>query len=201
MSPHAETHARPAGASRVALALALALAVAGTAHARSSDRNQPMDLKSDRSSCGVDDTGACEFAGNVLITQGTLNISAARATMHRNDGDVSRVVLTGSPVILRQQMDDGTPMTSRAAQVDYDLRSEVVVFTGDVSIRQPRGTLSGERIVYNLQTGRVEGGGEGAGRVHMRILPRGGGGAPDATPEETPAEPLGEAQDDTQGEG
>ena len=77
----------------------------------------------------------------------------------------------------------------------------MVVFTVDVSIRQPRGTLSGERIVYNLQTGRVEGGGEGAGRVHMRILPRGGGGAPDATPEETPAEPLGEAQDDTQGEG
>ena len=120
--------------------------------------------------------------------------------MHRNDGDVSRVVLTGSPVILRQQMDDGTPMTSRAAQVDYDLRSEVVVFTGDVSIRQPRGTLSGERIVYNLQTGRVEGGGEGAGRVHMRILPR-GGGTPDPTPEEAPAEPQGEAQDDTQGEG
>ena len=76
----------------------------------------------------------------------------------------------------------------------------MVVFTVDVSIRQPRGTLIGERIVYNLQTGRVEGGGEGAGRVHMRILPR-GGGTPDPTPEEAPAEPQGEAQDDTQGEG
>ena len=202
MSPHAETHARPAGASRVALALALALAVAGTAHARSSDRNQPMDLKSDRSSCGVDDTGACEFAGNVLITQGTLNISAARATMHRNDGDVSRAVLTGSPVILRQEMDDGTPMTARAAQVDYDLRSEVVVFTGGVNIEQPRGTLSGERVVYNLLTGRVEGGGEGAGRVRMRILPRGGTQPADKPAGEAATEPAsGDAQDDTQGEG
>ena len=179
-----------------AILLGLGLAATGDAGARSSDRNQPMDLKSDRSSCGVDDIGACEFTGNVLITQGTLNISAARATMHRNDGDISRVVLTGSPVILRQQMDDGTPMTSRAAQVDYDLRSEVVVFTGDVSVQQPRGTLSGERVVYNLQSGRVEGGGEGAGRVHMRILPRGGSQAA-----EPAAEPTTEAQGDTQGEG
>lgn len=172
----------PAAALWLAVCLA---AVPGVADARTSDRNQPMDLKSDRSSCGVDDTGACTFTGNVVITQGTLRISAAEATMHRNDGDVSRVVLTGSPVILRQQMDDGTPMTSRAAQVDYDLRSEVVVFSGSVSIEQPRGTLSGDRIVYSLQTGRVEGGGEGRGRVHMRILPRGTPAA--ETPAQEPA--------------
>lgn len=171
-----------------ALALAVGLGVglsAGVADARSSDRNQPMDLASDRSNCGVDDTGACEFTGNVQISQGTLEISAAQATLHRVDGDVSRAMLTGSPVILRQQMDDGTPMTARAANVDYNLRTEVVVFTGDVRIEQPRGTLSGERVVYNLQTGRVEGGGEGAGRVRMRILPR-GTQAPE-TPEAPPA--------------
>ncbi|HET8818029.1 MAG TPA: lipopolysaccharide transport periplasmic protein LptA [Xanthomonadaceae bacterium] len=180
-----------------AFVLALGLAAASDAGARSSDRNQPMDLVSDRSSCGVDGTGACEFSGNVQISQGTLRISAAQATLHRVDGDISRVVLTGSPVILRQEMDDGTPMTARAAQVDYDLRSEVVVFTGGVNIEQPRGTLSGERVVYNLQTGQVEGGGEGAGRVRMRILPRGG-----TEPAGEPAtEPAAGAQDDTQGEG
>ena len=203
MSPLADSPIagkRIAGFLAAALALVLGPLAADDAHARSSDRNQPMDLKSDRSSCGVDGTGACEFAGNVQITQGTLKISAARATLHRNDGDVSRVVLTGSPVILRQQMDDGTPMTSRAAQVDYDLRSEVVVFSGDVSIQQPRGSLDGERIVYNLQSGRVEGGGEGAGRVHMRILPRGGNAPAADTPDEAPDD-TSEAQDDAQGEG
>ena len=185
-----------------ALALALGLAATGDAGARSSDRNQPMDLQSNHSSCGVDDTGACTFTGNVEISQGTLRISAAQATLYRVDGDVSRAVLTGSPVILRQEMDDGTPMTARAAQVDYDLRSEVVVFTGGVNIEQPRGTLSGERVVYNLLTGRVEGGGEGAGRVRMRILPRGGTQPADKPAGEAATEPAsGDAQDDTQGEG
>lgn len=181
-----------------ALVLGIGLAATGDAGARSSDRNQPMDLQSDQSSCGVDDTGACTFTGNVEISQGTLRISAAQATLHRVDGDVSRAVLTGSPVILRQELDDGTPMTARAAQVDYDLRSEVVVFTGGVNIEQPRGTLSGERVVYNMITGQIEGGGEGAGRVRMRILPRGGTQPAD----EPAAEPAsGDAQDDTQGEG
>ena len=197
MSQTVDTSARVLAAAFALGACLLAAPV--VADARTADRNQPMDLKSDRSSCGVDDTGACQFSGDVLITQGTLRISAAQATMHRNDGDVSRVVLTGSPVILRQQMDDGTPMTSRAAQVDYDLRSEVVVFSGDVSIEQPRGTLSGDRIVYNLQTGRVEGGGEGRGRVHMRILPR--GGTTGSAPAKTPAAQDEGAQDDAQGEG
>src|SRR5690606_4514451 len=161
------------------LGMAAMLAFPGDSLARSSDRNQEMVLESDRSDCGTDDTGTCEFTGNVRIRQGTLRIEAARATLHRQDGDVSRAVLSGAPVVLRQEMDDGTPLNARSAQIDYNLRTEVVVFTGGDSIEQPRGTLSGERVVYNLQSGRVEGGGEGAGRVRMRILPRGGS---DATP-------------------
>ena len=65
--------------------------------------------------------------------------------------------------------------------------------TGDVRIEQPRGTLRGERVVYNLQTGRVESGGEGSGRVRMRILPR---NTQDAAPAQ-PAKPAAaDARDD-----
>ena len=80
-------------------------------------------------------------------------------------------MLTGSPVVLKQQMDDGTPMTAHASNVDYNLATDVVIFTGDVLIQQPRGTMSGQRIVYNLKTGSVDSGGEGK-RVKMRIMPR-----------------------------
>ena len=36
----------------------------------------------------------------------------------------------------------------------------------------PRGSLSGQRVVYNMKTGDVTSGGQGNGRVKMRILPR-----------------------------
>ena len=81
--------------------------------------------------------------------------------------------VTGAPVTLKQQMDDGTPMTASANKIDYDLKTEVVVFTGKVDIQQPRGNLSGERVVYNMRTQQVTGGGQGAGRVKMRIMPKG----------------------------
>ena len=170
------------------LLLAAALvACAGTAHARTSDRNPPMDTESAQSDCLLTDSGKCVMTGNVQITQGSLHIDAAKAVIYRDGGDISRAVLTGGPVVLKQQMDDGTPMTAHASNVDYNLRTEIVVFTGNVQLDQPRGSMSGQRVVYNLKTGAIDSGGEGNGRVKMRILPKNVAPAPATTPAPAPA--------------
>ena len=153
--------------------LAIALVATGAAHARSSDRNKPMDIDAGRQEGTLDDSSPTILSGGVHITQGTLDIQSSTATISTRNGDPSRAVLTGAPVVLKQQMDDGTPMTARASQVDYDLSTETVVFTGNVVIDQPRGSMSGQRVVYNMKTGRVDSGGQGNGRVKMRILPKG----------------------------
>jgi len=144
----------------------------GAAHARSSDRTKPMDIDAGRQEGTLDDSSPTILSGGVHITQGTLDIQSSTATISTRNGDPSRAVLTGAPVVLKQQMDDGTPMTARASQVDYDLSTETVVFTGSVVIDQPRGSMSGQRVVYNMKTGRVDSGGQGNGRVKMRILPK-----------------------------
>ena len=154
--------------------------------ARTSDRNQPMDAESNQNSCILSDSGQCVMTGNVQITQGSLHIDAAKAVIYRDGGDISRAVLTGGPVVLKQQMDDGTPMTAHASNVDYNLRTETVVFTGDVQLDQPRGSMSGQRVVYNLKTGAIDSGGTGNGRVKMRILPK--NVAPAAAPAPVPAD-------------
>lgn len=164
----------------LAVALAACLAGAATpAGAKSSDRNQPMDIDAGAQEGTLDDRAPTVLSGGVVITQGTLDIRSSRAEIHSKDGDVSRAVLTGGPVVLKQQMDDGTPMTARASKVDYNMQTEIVVFSGNVSIQQPRGTMSGERVVYNLRTGQVNSGGEGNGRVKMRIQPKSTGAAQD----------------------
>lgn len=153
---------------------------AGTVHARSSDRNQPMDIDAGHSNGSMDDSVPTVLSGGVVITQGSLDVRSNSATISTRNGDPSRALLVGSPVVLKQQMDDGTPMTARANKVDYDLSTEVVVFTGNVRIEQPRGNMSGERIVYNMKTSRVESGGAGNGRVKMRINPKNAAPAPAA---------------------
>lgn len=160
--------------------LAALLLAAAPALARQSDRNQPMDIEAGHADHSVDGTAPTVLSGGVNITQGTLHARADRAEVSVRGGDPSRVVLIGSPATLRQQMDDGTPMDAVATRMDYDITREVMVLTGNVRIEQPRGTLAGERVVYNMLTGQVTSGGQDSGRVRMRIMPR---NAPRATDE------------------
>lgn len=159
-------------ASLLALSMVAASVAPTTVLARSSDRSKPMDIDAGASDYSLDDSRPTVLSGGVIITQGTLDIRSNRADITQRNGEAVRAVLTGSPVKLTQQLDDGTNMSAVASKVDYDLRSEVVVFTGNVSIQQPRGTLSGGRVVYNMKTGQVTSGGQGAGRVKMRIQPK-----------------------------
>lgn len=170
MSPD-RRHRRSGVRVLAAVAAAAMLAAAAAAGARSSDRNKPMDIYAGRQSGTFSGDSVNTLSGGVRITQGTLEITSQGAKITLSDGEPVRAVFTGA-VVLKQQMDDGTPMTAKASNVDYNLTNEVVVFTGNVSITQPRGTMSGDRVVYNLETGSVESGGEGSGRVHMRILPQ-----------------------------
>ena len=153
----------------------LAIACAAPAWAKSTDRSQPMDIDSSSMDCSVEDTGGpCVFTGNVHIVQGTLDIRASKADVRRGGDDIQKVILTGGPVRLKQQLDSGGAIDASARNVDYDLRTETVVFTGNVELVQPgRGTMSGARITYNMRTGQVQGAGSPTGgQIRTRILPK-----------------------------
>lgn len=139
--------------------------------AKSGDRNQPMDISADRTDALLGDDSVSTLEGNVRIRQGSLEVDAARAEVHRAAGDINRIVLTGSPASLRQVSDAGEPMDATANRIVYLLADESMMLTGNVVVSQPRGTLRGETIKYDINTGRLDGGGDGA-RVSMRILPK-----------------------------
>ena len=173
--------ALPTTAGMLLAAVVAALPVA-VALARSSDRQQPMDIEAGHQVGTLSGDSVNRLTGGVHITQGSLDITSSSATITLADGDPTRAVFTGGPVALKQELDDGTPMSARADNVDYNLKTEVVVFTGNVTIDNQRGTLSGQRVVYNLKTGNVESGGAGSGKVKVCILPKSarpaqGGGA------------------------
>jgi lipopolysaccharide export system protein LptA len=153
----------------ITLALGLTLAVA--AQAKTTDRNAPMDISADKTDAVLTDDSDSTLTGNVLITQGSMQITADRAVIHRRGGEITEVELTGAPATLKQVADNGEPMNARAGRIVYTLSADVVVLTSSVVIEQPRGNLRGETIKYDLKTGRLDGGGDGS-RVQMRILPK-----------------------------
>lgn len=139
--------------------------------AKSTDRDQPMDITADTTSATVADDGDAVLTGNVVITQGTMQITADRAVIKRVAGDISEVVLNGGPATLKQVNDNGETMDARAQQIVYTLGNDMMLLTGNVVVTQPRGNLTGETIKYNLKSGQLDGGGDGK-RVSMRILPK-----------------------------
>lgn len=175
--------------------VAVAMAASPLAMARKSDRNKPMDINAGKQVGSLDDATPTVLSGGVTIDQGTLHAEASRAEISTRGGEISRVVFNGGPARLKQQLDDGTPMNAVANKIDYNVNNETVVFTGNVSIKQPRGTLSGERVVYNMASGQVTSGGEGNGRVSMRIMPKNADG------DAQPAEPDNDESTDSPTEG
>ena len=163
---------RAAADSNSRLLLALALASCATvATAKSTDRNQPMDVGAEHADAILTDDGEAHLSGKVVITQGTLNVNSDNATITRKGGEIEQVVLTGAPATLSQINDNGERMTARAAKIVYNTITDIIVMTGGVVVDQPRGNLRGEMIKYDLTTGRLDGGG-GGGRVQMRIMPK-----------------------------
>jgi lipopolysaccharide export system protein LptA len=160
-------------AAPLLVALLLVALPAGV-QARSSDRNKPMDIAANDSSYSTDESEPAVLSGNVIITQGTLDIRSARAEVTVRNSEPSRVVLTGSPAKLKQEMDDGAPFSADASRIDYDLTSDIVTLTGNVVVKQRGNTMNGPRVVYNMKTGRVQASGSesNGGRVNMRIQPK-----------------------------
>src|SRR5690606_3178414 len=159
---------RPVAAS---LLLPLALLLAMPASARSSDRDQPMDISASYTDVLLDDDSVSVLEGNVKIRQGTMEVDAERAEIHRVADEITLTVPTGAPARLHQISDSGEPMDAVAGNIAYRPNEGEMLLTGAVEVRQPRGTLRGERIKYDIDTGRLDGGGDGS-RVNMRILPK-----------------------------
>jgi lipopolysaccharide export system protein LptA len=146
--------------------------IAAPAFALKSDRDKPMDVTSNDLQTSMNE-GISTLTGNVKITQGSLLVTSDKAVVHQGkDQAINRAVLNGAPARLQQDLDEGGKLDARAAQIDYDMATDIVVLTGSVVVIQPRGELRGERVTYDLNTGKLNSDGQGGdGRVHLHMNP------------------------------
>ena len=148
--------------------------------AKSSDRNQPMSLDAGHQVGSLEGNGTITMSGGVIVQQGSLDIRSQTGVVTMKNDEITRVVFTGAPVTLQQQMEDGSLMNATANRIEYDLINEIVTFIGNYTIKSPRGSNSGQKLVYNLRTGNMESGGDGT-RVKTVIQPRSAAAKPGAT--------------------
>ena len=154
--------------------LALLPAVNAT-WALDSDREQPIQIVAD---VAVRDevAGETRYEGNVVLTQGSLQITADKLSIQHTESGADRIVATGSPATLIQQpTPDQTPVDASAQRIEYIRSEDLVRLLENARIAQNGSTLSGNQIDYlvSQRSVRAKGtpGASGEGRVEVVIPP------------------------------
>jgi lipopolysaccharide export system protein LptA len=159
------------------LALAI-LALNAPAHAERADRDKPINVEAD--SVRMDDVKkVASYEGHVVLTQGTLTITADRIEVHQDDKGVVSGVATGKPVHFRQKMEASNEFAEGwAERIEYDGQGDKIKLMGQARLKRGIDELRGELITYDSSTEffQAKGGASGApGRVRAVIRPRGNG--------------------------
>lgn len=152
-----------------------ALLLAPAAHALKTDREQPLNVSASRWN-GALKGGVQQLSGEVLIEQGSLKANADNAELFSAAGDsgnIERVVLTGKPARLTQQLDGGEgTVVATAARIEYSLADGIAQLIGDARVDRAGDRMSAATITYEVQSGRMQAAGAEGQRVQITLQPR-----------------------------
>ncbi len=93
---------------------------------------------------------------SVVITQGTLKLTADRGTAQTTPDDNYNAVLTGKPVCFRQRTDSGDWAQGVSDRVDYDSGKGIVELFGNAVLFIGEDQTVANYIIYNTQTSKYE---------------------------------------------
>lgn len=95
------------------------------------------------------ETSTATFEGNAKVTQGSLHLDAdsIRIDYVPEDGGVSRVEATGDVTFT-----NGTEIAEAQSAI-YTVETSEITMTGGVLLLQGQNTISGDRLILNLDAG------------------------------------------------
>jgi lipopolysaccharide export system protein LptA len=136
-----------------ALLLAAAwIALAGApARAERADREKEIVVGADHLTAD-DANRTSTFEGGVVVTQGTMRITASKVTV-REDADRHKYyVANGAPVTFRQKRDKVDEWVEGFAErAEFDDRADVLKLFNHARVKSNQNEISGEFITYDMR--------------------------------------------------
>lgn len=149
----------------------LLLGMASNAYALKTDVTAPVKIEAD--SAVFDKlAGTASYDGNVSIIQGTLEIRAAHIEINAPNNEIISIIATGTPVSLKQKMDDGKLASGKAREMQYLVKEKRLILNGEAELLQDKDRFTSNHIEYFTGTGQLSAGGKGkSGRVSAVFYP------------------------------
>ncbi len=165
----------PIGARRSPLTtLAVALLALFLSHhslgqAAPEDKDQPIRIQADKVT--LDERQAVStYDGNVVVTQGTMRLTADIVRVFADRNQLDRIVAEGNLVEFFQKTAKGQEVRAEAKQIEYRASDQLVILLGSAKLTQGPNSFASERIEYNTLSAVVNAG-DDSGRVDVIILP------------------------------
>ena len=177
----------PSTVLRAAVSVALCWMAAAPAQAEKADRSKPIVVEADRDGVLDLQRRIVTYAGNAVVTQGTMVLRAERIEMRETaDGyrAASAIGTANKQASWRQKRDGVDEVVEGVAdRIEFDGRADTLRFVGNGAVRRLRGgqvadEITGGAIVWDnaAEVFRVEGGAATAanpsGRVRAVLSPR-----------------------------
>lgn len=164
---------------RAAVVLGAALLLPLGALAEKADSEKPLEIESNAMSAD-NVRKVAVFEGAVVLTKGTINITAERIVVTEGGKGSNQATATGTPVRFRQRMEskdgkEGVWVDGEALRVVYDERSERVELFDKARVTRDGDEVRGDYILYDQRTEFFSARTDKAstsGRVHAIIQPR-----------------------------
>jgi lipopolysaccharide export system protein LptA len=138
-------------AAQSLLVTILALLVPGLAAADRTDREKEIVVGADRS-VSDDINKVLTLEGNVVVTQGTMRITAAKVTVKEDAQKYKYYVATGSPVTFRQKRDKVDEWIDGEAQrAEFDDRNDMLRLYNRAHVKSGANEITGDFISYDMK--------------------------------------------------
>jgi len=133
------------------LILAASLSLVPAARAERADREKDIVVNADHL-YGDDANRTSTFEGNVVITQGTMRMTANKVTMREDPERHKFYVAYGNPVTFRQKRDNVDEYVEGYAQrAEFDDLNDIVRLYEKARVTSNANVINGEYIQYDMR--------------------------------------------------
>jgi len=117
-----------------------------------SDFNQPIHVSSAKQHASMK-TNKIIFSEDVLLTQGTIKITADKLTVIRGEQANHEIMIAeGNVATFYQTQEDGKPLDAEAKHVEYDVAKGKITLTNQAQVKQLDSQVNGSKIIYFLES-------------------------------------------------
>jgi len=147
--------------------LVILLLISNNIYALNSDINQAINIKADSAELN-NNKGTSAYIGNVIITQGTIKITADKVIINRNNkGEVDLFKAFGKPAYYEQQLDNNNNKTNNTANniikahaniIEYHNLLNNINLINKAQINYQDNIFSSDNITYDINKQIIKGG-------------------------------------------